>query len=325
MADDFAEKAAEIMGISVEEYEELMAQTEDEEPEPTPAPAPQTHRTAPSAAPQPGRVPVVDTDDQLFSEQPILQYPDGTLAPQELGEVLDYETKQILVPESADVSGPTWGKPLARIQIPAGISADVFRDVLANAYRQYLVHAMVTVEEVSRTSRYSESLVRKVLTTPEMKYAAEVRGFQIEGVGGITAEMDYALAIILDPHDGLTMTKKLKKAGISTTKYQAWLKNPLFRSHVEAVGEDLHSTNHVAFTQLAQKVGDGDLAAIKYWFEINGRYNPARQQTVDVMVVMSQIMEIISKNVHDRDILTNIAGEMKQLAQSSTMQPPTLT
>lgn len=253
------------------------------------------------------------------SDAPIYRDPQTglTAAVQPAGVEMDAESPgAVLVPQkSAD--GLTWGAPLVRVSAPEGISASSFRQVIATTYQMYLAHGRINREDVVKTlGQLPKKTVKLILDSPEYRAAMQVRGVEVIPTG-LTPEMDYALMIIADPHDGLNFKRKLDKANITSAKYQAWLRNPDFKAQIDRLSERLVANNHEALVMLSQKVGEGDLSAIKYQLEVNSRYNPQQQQQMDSMVFMQKVLEIIANNVRDPDILRSVASEMKQLADQA--------
>lgn len=283
-------------------------------------------------ATEPRQYALDEAGQPLKAAVPTHVYEDETLAPQPLGETLLGEkgAKEILLPEMTEEETAqnlgTWGKPLVRVRITPGVAVETFRKIIAGAYQSYLNEGRVTVQSVQELIGGAENKIAVVLDSPEGKYALGVRGVPTDGINALTPEMDYFLQILLDPHDGLTMKKKLAKGKITSAKYAAWMRNPAFKRQVEIHSEALLSTSHEALTMLAQKVGEGDLGAIKFQLEVNNRYNPQQQTQVDAYAMLSKIFEIISRNISDDAILRAIANDMQELANTDikVIQPPRL-
>lgn len=237
---------------------------------------------------------------------------------QVVGEVVDGRTIYVpeMTTEELEEGVAPKGKYLRRVEIPDGVSVDMFKTSLAAAYMQFLLEGTVDVGGIIQRTGRAEAATRKLLAAPEFQEAMKARGILVAGTSGLTAEQDYALQIILDPYDGLPMRRKLEKAKVSNSKYQAWLKNPLFKAHVTRMSEQIINSSDVALVQLASKVGDGDMKAIIYQLELNGRYNPANQQTLNVMVILQQVMEIMARNIKDQSILEAVAGELRSIAEN---------
>ena len=73
---------------------------------------------------------------------------------------------------------------------------------------------------------------------------------------------------------------------------------------------------------LAQQVTQGRLDAIKYADLRSGRYDPGRQQAIDVEYVMRQTIEIIQEACIKHPVaLRSIGGELSLLAGAAGLDP----
>lgn len=56
----------------------------------------------------------------------------------------------------------------------------------------------------------------------------------------------------------------------------------------------------MAETALAEKAANGDVNALKFLFEVTGRYNPAQQQAIDaqelIAIMVDVAQQVMSKN-----------------------------
>jgi hypothetical protein len=67
-------------------------------------------------------------------------------------------------------------------------------------------------------------------------------------------------------------------------------------------------------TGLADAAARGDVPAIKFFYELTGRYRPQDAQQLDVMGMLYKVVEIVSKHVTDPVALEKIAGDLKLLS-----------
>jgi hypothetical protein len=84
---------------------------------------------------------------------------------------------------------------------------------------------------------------------------------------------------------------------------------------------DLLSDNSSSLVQLEKLVGLGDLGAIKYKHELNGLYDPNRQNNIDVVALMSMMMEIIMRNTTSAAEQQAIATEFREIALQLKLGP----
>lgn len=206
------------------------------------------------------------------------------------------------------------------VLVPENIDPYEFRKCVISAYAQWLIEGQITLDGVSRRALLPAETCRVALGAPQTAEALSYRGVNLGTSAGLTEKQDLLLQILGDPFDGLTMQQKLKKAGVTNTQYQAWLKQPIFSEQFRAITDQLHNRSEEAMLQLQRKAGEGDLPSIKFLFEMNGRYNPNQQRTMDAMVIVSRVLESISRHVKDPEILAAVASDMRQLAVEANIQ-----
>lgn len=140
--------------------------------------------------------------------------------------------------------------------------------------------------------------------------------------GRILTEKQMQVAnVLLDTLDKRSRLKKLTELGVSTSEYNQWLKDPLYRSYcLERAEALLHENQHVAHMSLIERVAQGDLGAIRYFNSMTGRYREKQSAAVEVNVqnnygtdTLIKIVEIIQKHVKDPDVLAAIGDEILAL------------
>lgn len=213
------------------------------------------------------------------------------------------------------------GKSYKTISAPLGFSAAELHTVASAVYLAYSATGIVPDLNALYPTVYNNGFRRpknelfKLLATEEFKRVMDARGVPVRGMTGLSLEQDLCLQIVLDPSDGLTLQQKLKKAGVAPSKYRAWLKQPAFREYHRRVGEGLLN-DHLPdmLVQLTRNATSGDLNSIKFAMEVSGRHDPKRQQQIDLLAIMQQMMDIITRHVKDPAALQAIAGEMTAIA-----------
>lgn len=224
----------------------------------------------------------------------------------------------VMVPTSR----PEHLKKVKRFVPPPWTTAEIFRRSLMAAYQCYLHRGALDGFLIARMAKVKPEDIDKLLVDESFRAALRYRG--VDDVGGsfLTQEMEAALLIVMDPHDGRTMAQKLKAAGINNTKYQAFMRNPTFKRLVNEQSEFLLANTHEALVGLAKKVGEGDLNAIKFQLEVNKRYNPRSEALMGQQEFLGNIVEIIIRNVTEPELLGKIMTEFKQLAEKSETALP---
>lgn len=134
----------------------------------------------------------------------------------------------------------------------------------------------------------------------------------------LTQEQMYALSHVMDPTVPGGLRAKLRNLGIGYAKWTAWQKNPEFRQTFQTMSEDALQEHMPLIQQaLIQTAEKGDMNAIKFAYEITGKWDPNSKAAIDVMNVLSRVVEIITKHVDNPITLAKIGSEVQMLAQST--------
>lgn len=157
--------------------------------------------------------------------------------------------------------------------------------------------------------------IGKIVQTVEFQQAIELRGIPWKSdYKGITPEQQRVITLITNPTDRRPLGRRLKSAGVSWATYQAWCKQPHFKNYVDKLAEEILQENiSTAHTMLTNRVQNGDLNAIKFFYELTGRHDPNRVENVNLRAVITQILEIIQRRVRDPETLQAIASDMSML------------
>lgn len=201
---------------------------------------------------------------------------------------------------------------------PDGTTPAVFTGIVNGAYQCAINGSLFpSVDEVYNITakKYSRRKISEVMGSKEYLEAIKQRGMltRPDDANGITAQQSYLLSILSDPtFVKRSMRDKLKAAGVTYPQYRAWLKQPVFLRHFNRMTEGM-LTDHTGnlHTVLMNKALNGDLAAIKYIYELNGRFDPASRQMQDIAVIVERIIDIIVRNVTDPQTLQRISTEMQ--------------
>lgn len=184
------------------------------------------------------------------------------------------------------------------------VSTEFLRNVLAASHKIWVETQQVpTVEAVAKTlypqgGGRALSHVAKAMATPAYRDTCEARGIPVGTMPGLTAAQSYAAQILTNPADKRPMASKLKSAGITAATYQNWLRQPAFSAYVKKIGDDLLS-NHIADVNamLVNKATSGDTAAMKIYYEINGKLGAARDNNADLYQIINGLIDIITRRL----------------------------
>lgn len=140
--------------------------------------------------------------------------------------------------------------------------------------------------------------------------------------GRILSEKQMQVAnVLLDTLDKRSRLKKLMELGVSTQEYNRWLKDPTYRQYCLERAESLLGENmYVAHMSLLDRVAQGDMGALKFYYAMTGRYREKSSAAVEVNVqnnygndTLISIVEIIQRHVKDPEVLAAIGEDILAL------------
>lgn len=145
------------------------------------------------------------------------------------------------------------------------------------------------------------------------------RGIEIDAVNrSVLTEAQLAAAnCYLDITDRRPIHQKLNDLGIANIKFQGWLRNPNFKKYIQERAEELFDdAMPFAHRQLVQKVMDGDIKALRLFYEISGRYTGTQSvEQQNIALAMQRLIEAIQMEVSDPDTLQRIATRFKAISE----------
>lgn len=203
------------------------------------------------------------------------------------------------------------------VATPAGFTDSEFRNTVAAAYTHYRAHGTLpTVDDLSGINRnISKKTYSAIILTDEFKTALSYRGIEWDEDAGLTLEQQSVLIKLQDYTDRRSLGVKLRELGVPMPKYQAWLKQPLFRKAMNDAAESVLSEAVApALMALSGKAAAGEDRAIEKLLEISGRWNPNAQSVEDARVVVMTMMEAIIKHVPDPEVRKAIMSEVSLAA-----------
>lgn len=146
--------------------------------------------------------------------------------------------------------------------------------------------------------------------------------YQRDSTTGLTKEQLAAVAAINNTRDTRSDVKKIRDLGITPRMFGGWMHNKRFSDYVKDSAENLlENSTADAHTAFLRKVRSGDTSAIKLYYEMTGRYNPATENTVNLQVFMTRVIEAIQKHVHDPVILQSLAAELQMASVEYNINP----
>lgn len=180
-----------------------------------------------------------------------------------------------------------------------------------------------TNEQICAELNISHRSVREAWKKPIFSQALTVRGIMVgeaKESNLLTQEQLVVANMILNIHDKTTIRKKLETVStalgkkITVQTYQGWLQQPAFQKYIrDRVEKEFGNTDSVAKMAHIKAIHDGDMNAVKLYYEMTGLYNPRLQVDVNIEAVIVNVIEIISRHVSDPATLEAIATDIEQL------------
>lgn len=131
----------------------------------------------------------------------------------------------------------------------------------------------------------------------------------------LTDKQMAAVAVMLNYTDRRSDEKKLRDIGITTREWSSWLLDNDFAEYLRTRSERvLAASQHEAHLGLIKGMRAGNVAHVKLFNEMTGRYNPEAENNLNIKLLLGTFIEILQKHVTDPVILNRIAVEMTNAA-----------
>ena len=205
------------------------------------------------------------------------------------------------------------------VNTPVGYTDKEFRTAVAGAYTFYRQNGKLpTAIDLNKLHPgIATKVYSGLMLSDEFKQALAYRGIEWVEEAGLSLEQQSVILMLQDFTDRRSIGVKLKEIGVPMARYQAWLRQPLFR---EAVNENaemaIREAVAPALTALAGKAAAGEDRAIEKVLEISGRWNPNAQSVEDARQVVMSLVEAIIKYVKDEDVKRAIMSEVSLKADT---------
>ena len=208
------------------------------------------------------------------------------------------------------------------VNTPVGYTDKEFRTAVAGAYTFWRQNGKLpTAIDLNKLHPgITTKVYSGLMLSDEFKQALAYRGIEWVEEAGLSLEQQSVILMLQDFTDRRSIGVKLKEIGVPMARYQAWLRQPLFR---EAVNENaemaIREAVAPALTALAGKAAAGEDRAIEKVLEISGRWNPNAQSVEDARQVVMSLVEAIIKYVKDEDVKRAIMSEVSLKADTLKM------
>lgn len=131
----------------------------------------------------------------------------------------------------------------------------------------------------------------------------------------LTDKQMAAIGVMLNYVDRRSDEKKLRDIGITTREWTTWLLDENFAAYLNEKSERvLNASQHEAHLGLIKGLRAGNVAHVKLFNEMTGRYNPEAENNLNIKLLLGTFIEILQKHVSDPIVLNRIAVEMTNAA-----------
>lgn len=183
-----------------------------------------------------------------------------------------------------------------------------------------------TPERLIEDLHCSRSAVNGAFSNETFRVQLAARGIDPEGLttvgkliqesAALSAKQIVVANMMLNLHDKRSEREKLQLCQVSSQQYHAWLRQPAFVEFLRKRGEALfQSSDFLAYKSLVSNVKAGDNKALEIFFQMRGIWNPRLTVDVNIDVVITRVLEVISKHV-PAATLSLIANELDAVVEA---------
>lgn len=139
----------------------------------------------------------------------------------------------------------------------------------------------------------------------------------------LTEEQLAAIIAVTNFMDKRSQYSKLKSLGISTTKWNGWLKNKDFKEYLHKLSaSNFTDSIHVVQEGLLKKAETGDVNAVRFYYELTGRYSGQDSELENLKVVLARLGEILQIHIKDPELLRLIANDFQAVMNGNKIATP---
>lgn len=132
---------------------------------------------------------------------------------------------------------------------------------------------------------------------------------------GLDLRMQLALSVLTNFADTDSLEKKLRKVGVRPLEWQAWLQYaPFNKAYAELTKKAISDAGAAVDNALLGGALQGRLDFIKYFDQKTGRFDPNKQTGVNVTEVINGLLDILSEEIKDPELLDRIASRIGVMA-----------
>lgn len=182
-----------------------------------------------------------------------------------------------------------------------------------------------TTEKIQQLTGVSKVSIDKYMKSDLVRESLLKRGVDLNPKKTsklLTLQQMNLANLMLNTHDTRSVREKLTAVGVSSQQYHAWLRTPAFSEHLQERARHMfESSDPDAYMALVGAVRNGDNRAIQLFFEMRGIYNPRTTVDININVVLTRVVEVISRHVRDPEMLQAIANDLELIELGQVPSP----
>lgn len=189
------------------------------------------------------------------------------------------------------------------------------RQLLSYCEQQWMLHGRLPTPQVLCTKfKLKPSTLNEWLGSEIFKQNFEARGIPTIHANELTSSQVTVINAMLNLSDTRSERKKLSDLGISARVWEGWKRDPVVMEYMRERSEQiLAGAIPEAHLALVDKVRAGDITALKFYYEMTGRYT-GQAGGLDPRAMLTKVFDIIAKHVTDPGVLQAIALDFQLLA-----------
>lgn len=205
----------------------------------------------------------------------------------------------------------------ARRQAHGNADEELFAHVVAACQRLHRQGLPLTVDTLAgEMPELGTIVLEHLLGSEALATALAERGIAFTPLQPLTAKQMAAAAIYLDTTTSMTHSQRLRAAGVSQRQWDGWMAHARFNALVFEMSEErLAASVPNAHMALMRAVDEGKPWAIKLFYEVSGRHNPAGAHD-DVPQMLAQLLQILDDSGVPVDVMRQVGEKMVALSQN---------
>lgn len=193
--------------------------------------------------------------------------------------------------------------------------SEQYRKIIAYCEQKWFLGGVLpTPETLASTFHLSQREIKRFLDDELVQQSFDGRGIPVIQGRDLTPTQLLVLNAIINPSETRSERKILQDTGITAATMAGWRRDPRVQEYMLQRTEQLLGASipdaHMA---LVDKVRAGDMSALKFYYEITGRYT-GQNAGMDPRALLEQVFGIIARYVKDPQVLMGISTEFMALA-----------